>query len=525
MVPNPQQQTIIQFGLTGTGNANVIARAGCGKTSTLIQLSEAIAKTHPRLRQFLGAFNKSIAEELKARIPYSAVTVQTMHAAGLRCYKSIRPTFEIDSRKVSSLARQRHAFDKKSSGVVTDAVGYAKQMGLGLPIDGIRDYTDVAIWRQIFDEHELNDEIPSDISDERIIESCVWVYGKSIEMCKAASARIDFNDMIFAPLLLAGSEDQFRYFDWVMVDELQDQNATRRILAERILKKGGRFIGVGDDRQACYAFAGADSDSMELTAKYMNCAIFPLTTTYRCPKSIVKLAQRWVPDFTAHEDNLEGSITAIKHDALWKQEFDADNDLIICRNRRPLVGVAKRLRRMNIPCVVEGGNGRGLIALAEKWGDDITIEQLTAMLVEYRAHESKKFLDKGQDERADAVVEKVAVMFDVMDGLADDDRVPELVKRIERMFDDSGESNLLKLTTVHRSKGREAMRVFLIGRNRYMPSYFAVKSAENGNAKALVQEENLEYIATTRSKRELIEVVVPTAKKKSADGDVEWWEE
>jgi hypothetical protein len=58
-----------------------------------------------------------------------------------------------------------------------------------------------------------------------------------------------------------------------------------------------------------------------------------------------------------------------------------------------------------------------------------------------------------------------------------------------------------------------------------MPSYFAVKSAENGNAKALVQEENLEYIATTRSKRELIEVVVPTAKKKSADGDVEWWEE
>jgi len=808
VTPNPQQSAVIRFATHGLGSCNVIARAGCGKTSLLVSMAEEITRWNPRLRLFLGAFNTAIAEELRGRIPYRSVTVKTMHAIGLQCFRFINPRFDVNGHKVSSLAKQRHQFDKKSSGVVTAAVGYAKQMGLGLPYDGLNTIDDPAIWREIFDAYELTDEIPADKSDEAIIESCIVVYRQSIEMCKREVAQIDFDDMILAPLLLASNEDQFRQFDWVMIDELQDQNHIRRVLAARLLRYGGRFCGVGDDRQcqprgtmvtlegkktipiedvkvgdrlisfdqnghqfcgtttqgrkvletahrfyegrlilidtengcttqvtpnhkffckwstrgtgcnvtylmrkgphfrlgwcqlfqaggifhlgmrarledaddawivavhetkeeasmyesilstkyqiplpqfkehanaghytqafldrfwcsigkdvdllcnatrllkahgrmieypfyskstyrrhgrttcfttqACnmisgmmsvpvfegtkkqvwseitlvdvpysgevysldvethhnyiadgivtknsiYRFAGADSDSMERTKKHMNIPdehVFPLNVTYRCPKSVVRLAQTWVPDFTAHENNPEGTVATIHHSEFWKQDFDRVNDVILCRNRRPLVGISKRLRKMGIQCVVEGGNGKGLIALAEKWGDDITIEQLSTHLDEYRSVEVSKHLAKGREDKAEAVHERVDILMDLMDGLQEDDSVAELVRRIEITFDNSGKSDLLKLCTVHRSKGREWRRVFLIGRNRYMPSYYAVRAAEAGHEEALKQEENLEYVAVTRAKEELVEMWVPDkkARKNGEEAEEEWWE-
>jgi superfamily I DNA/RNA helicase len=538
MTPNPQQQSVIDFALTGIGSANVIARAGCGKTSLLVSVAQALATQRRRSRVFMGAFNKAIAAELESRLPWTTATVKTMHGIGLKCFKSIVPAVEIDSRKINTLARQRHAFDKKSIRAVVDAVGYAKQSGFGV---GNVPYDNTAAWSDLLDYHELTDEIPAEISNERIIESCIWVYKQSLEQC--LGGKIDFNDMILAPLVFAKSEDQFRQFDWVMVDELQDQNHTRRILAERLLVNSGRFLGVGDDRQAIYAFAGADSDSMGKTKAHMGCVEFPLNVTYRCPKSLVRLAQQWVPDFTAHEDNCEGVIRQIGSEdrdledfddvaitppslqTFWHTHFNPDTDVILCRNRRPLVGIAKRFRKMGIQCVVEGGNGRGLISLAEKWGEERTIEELAQLLSDYRLREIAKYIAKDDEERAVAIGDKVDILFDMMDGLDSEDTVTALIKRIERVFDDSGESPNLKLCTIHRAKGREWDRVFLIGRNRYMPSYFATKSAKNGNPRPLVQEQNLMYVAVTRAKRELVEVNVPPAVKQNGQkAEKEWWE-
>jgi superfamily I DNA/RNA helicase len=539
MTPNPQQQAVIDWALNGAGSANVIARAGCGKTSLLVKVAEALASQGRRRKVFMGAFNSSIAKELESRVPWTTALVKTMHGIGLKCFKSIVPATDVDGNKVRTLARQRHAFDKKSTRVVVEAVGYAKQSGFG--IDNTP-YDDAGAWSDLLDYHELTDEIPSDISNERIIESCIWAYKQSLDQCMGG--KIDFNDMILAPLYFAKSPDQFRQFDWVMVDELQDQNHTRRILAERLLLKGGRFLGVGDPAQAIYAFAGADADSMEKTKAHMGCVEFPLNVTYRCPKLIVTMAQQWVPDFTAHEDNAEGVISVIGQcvedgemeeddeaaltpslQAFWRTRFNPDHDVILCRNRRPLVGIAKRFRKMGIQCVVEGGNGRGLISLAEKWGEERTIEELAQLLSDFRLKEVAKYMAKDDEERAEAVRDKVDILFDMMDGLDGEDTVTALVKRIERTFDDSGESPNLKLCTIHRAKGREWNRVFLIGRNRYMPSYFAVKSAKNGNPRPLAQEQNLMYVAVTRTKSELVEVNVPPAVNRNGQkAEKEWWE-
>ena len=102
-------------------------------------------------------------------------------------------------------------------------------------------------------------------------------------MCEEANAVIDFNDMILAPLVL-GDWEVIEYYDWVIFDEAQDLSETRRLIAAGVLKRGGRFVCIGDKFQSIYQFAGATSGSMDLVKKRFHSTVFPLSVTYRAPK-------------------------------------------------------------------------------------------------------------------------------------------------------------------------------------------------------------------------------------------------
>ena len=70
-------------------------------------------------------------------------------------------------------------------------------------------------------------------------------------------------------------------------------------------------------------------------------------------------------------------------------------------------------------------------------------------------------------------------------------------------------------------KGPGVARVYLIGRNEYMPCKWANQEWEQ------MQEQNLQYIAVTRAKETLVEVMVPetnpeTGEKSKQDRD--WWD-
>lgn len=59
-----------------------------------------------------------------------------------------------------------------------------------------------------------------------------------------------------------------------------------------------------------------------------------------------------------------------------------------------------------------------------------------------------------------------------------------------------------EISTVHKSKGREWDRVYILGMNKYMPSKYAKKDWE------LAQEKHLMYVSVTRSKSELVFIEV-----------------
>jgi superfamily I DNA/RNA helicase len=290
------------------------------------------------------------------------------------------------------------------------------------------------------------------------------------------------------------------------------------MLALSVLKNGGRFVAVGDPAQSIYLFAGASLDAMTKIKCATGATELPLNITYRCPQSVVALAQKWVPDFIAHESAPQGEVRNIDHLKFWRENLTS-KDVILCRNTRPLVGIARRLRENGIQCVVEGQSGKALIGLATKWGE-IEIRDLLMNLEAYREKEYAKWFDKGKEDKAEWVNEKVGILSDIAQGMPEDDSINKLVQKIEYTFGEGQYQgkDLLRLCTIHRSKGREWGRVYLVGRNRYMPSKWAKKEH------AISQENNLQYVAVTRTKKELVEVRVPIPDPKRGASVGDWWE-
>lgn len=501
-----QQQTVVDWCKTEDGSCNVIARAGTGKSTLLLEVSKIVQG-----RAYLGAFNKSIAQELQDRLGSSNknVTAGTMHSLGYSIWRKTRSKCEVDGRKVNYLARNLFPYDKPCANAIADAVGYAKLAGFGL--SGIPNTEEN--WTALIEQYDLWDEIPESVSPTRILDSCKKVYQKSLDLAQESTSKLDFADMILLPLMFS---DPTGTYDWVMQDEAQDLSETRRRLMYHVLRPEGRILAVGDPAQCIYQFAGSSHNSMDLLKDDLKSIELPLNVTYRCPQSIVKMAQQWVPDFTAHPSSPEGLISRLSHTKFWDQELHT-NDVILCRNTRPLLGIAQRLRKAGIACVVEGASGKNLIALAEKWGD-IDIGVWLGYLSGYEEKEIAKYHAKEDFERAEYVTEKCSMLRDICEDLNELASTRELVRKIEFIFgEDKDRDDVVRLCTIHRGKGREWDRVFLIGRNRYQPSKWAKTETD------MQAERNLQYVAVTRVKKELVEVIVPKAPQNSKE-IVEWWE-
>ena len=74
------------------------------------------------------------------------------------------------------------------------------------------------------------------------------------------------------------------------------------------VKMNGRFVAVGDPKQAIYGFAGADVESFNLLKQLPHTAKLPLSVCYRCDKSIIELAKTEVPQIEAREGAPDGII-------------------------------------------------------------------------------------------------------------------------------------------------------------------------------------------------------------------------
>lgn len=526
--PNEQQAAVLEFTKKNPGvSVNLIARAGTGKSTTLVWLAPQLEGTVLML-----AFNKSAAVDLQDKLVAAGVmsykaSACTVHSCGIKTWKRYMGNQRVYTNEykvwdlIDDLGDQYRPFKV----FLGKWISFAKQSGIGF----FGEMDDRDAWYQLVEHYSLDDELPGDNCDiAHLFKVAVELYDKSLDWCrqpmtvkgKRSMPTIDFDDMLLAPLFFKA---KFQQFDNVLLDEAQDTNNVRRAIAlASIANPGGRLIAVGDPAQAIYGFTGANHNSMDLIRDELDSTTLPLTMTYRCPKNIVAMAQQWVPDIQAHENAPDGVPLRIlklekteKDPFFWDEQFRPD-DVILCRNTKPLVELAYMFLRRKIAVRIEGRDiGQGLVALLRKW----KIKRLDAMiekLLEYQEREVTKLQAKGAMAKADALTDKVDTLLCLIDSCQQEGKqsVEEVIIFIESLFGntENGQQKCLTLSTVHKAKGREWPRVFALGRGSLMPSKWAKKDWEKQ------QERNLQYVLVTRVKSELIDVVLPPnmGKKKGA---------
>lgn len=502
MTPSPYQQAIYDWVTTQTGSAVVVAVAGSGKTHTLVEVCKRIPPTQS-VRFF--AFNKAIAETLKAKIPYRHVQISTYHSGGYQAIlRELHAKVDTDRYKVRDLIREALSdIDRRAYGdELGRLISLAKGIGVG-PLVGNTPET----WRDLIDDHDLDIEWlipPGRMTEEELAahlrrekHRVVVLAQQILQLSNDASQepyawRIDFDDQLYLPLLWDLPLPQY---DWVLVDEAQDTNKVQREFLRRSLKPGGRLLAVGDPRQAIYAWRGASHDAIELIKDEFHAQELPLSVCYRCATSIVTLAQTIVPQIEPAPGAGAGAvIEAAPREALASLPLDA---AILCRNNAPLVKQAYTLIAAGVPCRVLGRDiGEGLKKLIYKLRPE-SVEDLETKLRAYQLRETTRYRKLQQPGRAQGVEDRVACIQTIIDSLDTEDRTCGGVEEaIEALFGDA-QRGQLTLSTIHKAKGQEWPVVALIG-SYLIPSFWATREEE------LRQEDNLRYVAYTRARERLL---------------------
>jgi superfamily I DNA/RNA helicase len=503
-----QQAAVIRWVLEDKGSLELLARAGCGKTYTLMQVVDAIIEG--RLGDCaIMAYNKKIADEIKGKLEvlkydWKVAQAGTVHSFGFGAWRKVAPRVQVENKKLYNIVEAERVrladggIFAEAGDTIVKLCSLAKQRAIG-HLSAIDDREN---WIDIWEHFGLENDVTENVSMFDVISAAQTVYRISLNQCKEV---IDFDDMILAPLYFRA---RFWPKDWILLDESQDTNPARRALALAMLKpRTGRMIFVGDPCQAIYGFTGADSDSMNQLKKATNAKTLPLNVTRRCPKLVVEQAKRLVPDFVAHESAPEGVVRAIEYADMDKEGLGY-KDAILCRNTAPLIQTAYSLLAKGIACRVEGREiGQGLVKLARRWKLK-TLDKLLDKLEDYQARQTARFMSKGQENRVEGLVDQIDCLRVVINRCIATKRhsIDDLVTDIEQMFGNTPEGEtpkVLTLSTIHKSKGREWTRVYILGRAKYLPSSYAKLDWQKE------QERNLEYVAITRAMSELIDIPAP----------------
>lgn len=479
---SPQQNTIFGwYADPSRKRAIVEAGAGCAKSSTM---HEGV-KRAPEKRIGMFAFNKAIATELQQKIENPNAEAMTFHSLGNRLIKRNWTDVRVDGGRGRRLAQKVCGMGAPDPMIAL----VAKLAGLG---KNMAPYTRdaerlvrIAYDMDVIPDPEWEDE---GWTVERIAANAV----KTMQAACDRDGTIDFDDMIFLPLVMRWVRPMY---DLACIDEVQDLNVAQIELATRSIAPGGRGIAVGDKNQAIYSFRGADSESIDRLAKeWEGAEIFPLTTTFRCAKAIVREANRLVPDYHAVESAPEGVVRSIGASKLPQEA--KPGDFVISRKNAPLVRVCLSILRTGTRAKVEGRDiGKNLQALIKKLKAKSLPDFLKKLEI-WADREVKRLAHLKPEiaERKGAEIEDTAETLRVLaDGLSG---LPELEARIEHLFADdvaAGRASMVVCSTIHRVKGLEADRAFILR-----------GTLASGKRAGNREEQNCEYVAITRAREELI---------------------
>lgn len=457
----------------GAGHTIIEARAGSAKTTSIVESFKYL----PRGKKTIAlAFNKIIQKELQERSP-SYVDCLTFHSLGLRAIKQRFLTVEIDDYKVFNIVKEFNECQENGklnydlAYAICDTVAYCKYGLVDAP-SGI----DYLISRFGIDLCELDRK------------DFIRLVIRALAKDKDETTKVDFNDMCWFPFVY----DLFLgQYDYVFVDERQDLNKSQMVMARKVCKKdGGRIIVVGDKFQELYSWRLSDNSMVNALAAEENTKTLSLPISYRCPKKIIELVKPWVPDISCPDTAIDGHIEEISLNKLYN--IAKPGCFVLSRTNAPLIKICMSFIRQGVPANIRGRDvGKQLSALIKK-SKKKKVDAFLKWLEKWKNDEVA--LLQAKNISADNVLDRYECLVNLCEEFK---TLDEVLEKIDELFNDKEEGNIIILSTIHRSKGLERENVFLLR--------WTFRAWFNNISEGMIENEelNIAYVACTRSKNNL----------------------
>lgn len=250
--------------------------------------------------------------------------------------------------------------------------------------------------------------------------------------------------------------------------------------------------------QSIYSWAYSDYRVREKLVETFNLQEMPMTISFRCPVSHVELAQQVYPRIKAAPNAKLG--TLLKHRNEAEADEADDSAVILCRRNKPLLQLAIRMMKTGRSAIIRGGGiGVGLAAQVD------VIERLCKGEFENYGKGIQRLVDHEiQQAKArhatEGMYNEIHDRADCLGALfigAQAHTFSEVKAYIEKLFRQD-RKQAMTLSTVHRYKGGEADKVYILEHGKLGSTTEKMTKAEKIEAK------NILFVALTRSKDQMI---------------------
>ncbi|MCK9640243.1 MAG: UvrD-helicase domain-containing protein [Prolixibacteraceae bacterium] len=536
-----EQKTIFQFVSQESGHGIIDAVAGAGKTTTIMECATFVKDKSTIL---FCAFNNSISNEIARRflkLGLNEVTVKTIHALGRQILQdnntSGRP-ITLEEDKYKELIKSKEIQEKlrihfeeilKINGFEVDEFDDRKNFAANnlvnkinsrlldinfkyratLTKEELSEFESLIIHFGIFNEIEVakknfNEELKAYFECHKLL----------LEAGNELSRKtmiIDFTDMLYLPY--KWNQQPTRRYEFLFIDECQDLSKSQFAVAAKYGKKDGRILAVGDPSQSIYGFTGADINSFFRVKEYTKALQLPLTICFRCPKKVIELAQTIREDIVGNKEEVGILDTILFDDVI---NLTKPGDLIISRLRAPIVLMVFSFIDKNIKVQIHGDEVREIISeiknifkqnelnvvistLSDEFNElELEVKKRWKWIISKNAEriidntERNLYIDN-ENNYLDRKLEFLHKKYEQWKN--DCDTLNDIIRKIKEFI--SATENSIKLSTIHRAKGLENERVFILNYDE-LPYYrLQQKDWER------TQELNLKYVAITRALKEL----------------------
>jgi len=376
-----EQSSIIHAPVQHT---KVVAVAGAGKTSTLIEmLVNKLEQGADPKRILVLMYNKSAQIDFQAKLnkraPHLTLPqVRTFHSLGLKIYQKLVQIGHCAAKQWQPMPRfmEEQLALKALLASINDQ---AEQRELRSdPAEAIEIFLSmIELFKSGFDSLDI-------VFEELTIDNKYKYFISAFdlfEQYRIAQNAITFSDMLYEPTRLLKKNKELRnYFanhmDLIMVDEYQDINAVQNTLLESLSGDRAKVVAIGDPDQTIYEFRGSKPEFIlsRFDQQFVGTRSLPLTRTFRYGYPLAlhanllidnnkqRIAQVTVPFHHEQETTLDlvHTDTEAAHvkahiAALYDKGIPLADIVVLCRLWSNAAEIELTLLRSGIPFELRGG--------------------------------------------------------------------------------------------------------------------------------------------------------------------------